>query len=352
MKKFYTLALASLISCTLTAQIVVGEFEFKSGGNVFAINTDTLTTGMTVGASGTGQTWDFSNLANHGSFDLEFEFASWTPYQADFPTSNAAINNGNSNYVFFTHNNTGFYSDGIVEDVDGNGSQDKFRYDDNLKRVQFPITYNDTFSDVAHGLLRLPGGTVNGQNYDSAHYQSYVTTIAHVESAGSITIPMGTYDALRAKIQTETKDSIFAFVLGQKILFQEIAFTSYELEWYSDHADIGGILMTAQTDATFSNLEGAEYVAAPRGVGITEVNDFEIKSFPNPTSGTFVISSNDSEFSADLELFDIAGKLVHQTAVTGEATTIDLSGLQSGLYFYHLVKDGNVIRKDKVQVQK
>ncbi|OUS00038.1 hypothetical protein A9Q86_11380 [Flavobacteriales bacterium 33_180_T64] len=73
-------------------------------------------------------------------------------------------------------------------------------------------------------------------------------------------------------------------------------------------------------------------------LSISEVNFTSFDMFPNPAKGKVTIEMNTSNFgNANLSLFDIQGKLIlEQTISEGNSVDLDISELQSGLYFVKL----------------
>ena len=75
------------------------------------------------------------------------------------------------------------------------------------------------------------------------------------------------------------------------------------------------------------------------GLGTTEVGIYEnslagVTVYPNPTTGVFTVSGLKFEVSG-LDIFDVAGRLVHRKPLTENLGTvvIDISYLQNGVYF-------------------
>lgn len=93
---------------------------------------------------------------------------------------------------------------------------------------------------------------------------------------------------------------------------------------------------------TVTNAFGCERVdSAVVGIGVgleNPLRDLQVDIAPNPFRETTRISFPNADHSPiDLEVFDTAGKLVWKIiGITGESMTLNLSGLEGGLYFYKL----------------
>ena len=73
-------------------------------------------------------------------------------------------------------------------------------------------------------------------------------------------------------------------------------------------------------------------------VGIDELFRINIIIFPNPATDKLTITSL---YQLDTyKIYDVLGKLVSQGAANGNVTDLDVSGLQSGLYFINLASEG------------
>ena len=73
-------------------------------------------------------------------------------------------------------------------------------------------------------------------------------------------------------------------------------------------------------------------------VGIDELFRININIFPNPATDKLTITSL---YQLDTyKIYDVLGKLVSQGAANGNVTDLDVSGLQSGLYFINLASEG------------
>lgn len=83
---------------------------------------------------------------------------------------------------------------------------------------------------------------------------------------------------------------------------------------------------------------------------VGEIVNRQIAIGPNPATDYISIQSNDEIKS--VMIFDINGRLVNEVNVFGTAHTIDLSGMEKGLYFISLLDRANsVISSEKIVIQ-
>ncbi len=99
----------------------------------------------------------------------------------------------------------------------------------------------------------------------------------------------------------------------------------------------GGIL-TQGFQQSFETIivHGTLPVASPLGV------------FPNPTSGLLWVEGTESGW---LELWDLSGKIVLQTPVSGYRTSLDLGKLPAGMYLLR-VKEASTSKEDLFKILK
>jgi len=88
-------------------------------------------------------------------------------------------------------------------------------------------------------------------------------------------------------------------------------------------------------------------------VGINEINSANnLHIYPNPSSGLVTISSNQP--IANIDVFDVTGKLVHSQQNNGKQTNtvLDLSVLSNGIYFINAQTENGGVGVSKVVVSK
>lgn len=73
---------------------------------------------------------------------------------------------------------------------------------------------------------------------------------------------------------------------------------------------------------------------------------FEI--FPNPVSDVLYVNYSDFQSNVSIELYDALGKLVVNQQLNNQQISVDLSGLQNGLYFIKLMNGNQVLNTRKV----
>jgi hypothetical protein len=85
--------------------------------------------------------------------------------------------------------------------------------------------------------------------------------------------------------------------------------------------------------------------------GIDEVSNDEVKAmvFPNPTSSFVELQiSNSINGQLIYKLYDQNGSFITQESISGSATMINLTSLQSGIYFLKVINSAKIIKTFKI----
>ena len=106
----------------------------------------------------------------------------------------------------------------------------------------------------------------------------------------------------------------------------------------------GGVLLTTQTK-NISNPQqqwtAVTKIPAEAFVGIDEAHDNGLKvavAYPNP--GKDVLNIRTALQNAQVEIYDLSGKLIYNQQITDNVTTINTSYWSSGTYMWKVVVDG------------
>ncbi len=87
------------------------------------------------------------------------------------------------------------------------------------------------------------------------------------------------------------------------------------------------------------------------GAEMEEESISTMEIFPNPATNQVTINPNLAENqSGVVEVSDVQGKIVLSKPVTAGSTTLDVSGLDNGLYFVQLIVDGELVETNKLEI--
>ncbi len=85
--------------------------------------------------------------------------------------------------------------------------------------------------------------------------------------------------------------------------------------------------------------------------GINEVkNNTTVNVYPNPTSGKVTIDFSQSA-TGRIEIYNIVGEKIYESAIQAEKTEIDLGNQAKGIYFYQVISERNQVAVGKLAVQ-
>ena len=98
-----------------------------------------------------------------------------------------------------------------------------------------------------------------------------------------------------------------------------------------------------------NNDIGAAWIYSTQASGFEEINKINavLDIYPNPTSGTFTLSYNSqlSILNSQLKIYDVLGQEVYTQSITNpNQTTITVSQLSNGVYFYKLTNNKETYR--------
>ena len=104
-----------------------------------------------------------------------------------------------------------------------------------------------------------------------------------------------------------------------------------------------GCIVSNPSDIVVSN--GVKDTTICFSVGINEIKtNYYVSLYPNPTSGTFTLSYNSQTpiLNSQLKIYDVLGQEVYTQAITNpNQTTINVSQLSNGVYFYQFTKNNS-----------
>lgn len=321
-----------LLSNKSNAQITVTSTNFATVGDQVIMSNDTTTT-MSVMASGTSLSFDFTALNAHSDDTIDFVNPSSTPYAADFPTSNMALDYNDGSYIFT--NSTA----SIIEVTGAILLGVPIKATNPQTMISFPSNYGDYNVDTYELKGQVAGSTV-GLPYDSVRITVSGTKYSHVDAWGLLNTPNASFSVLR--INDTVYENQFAegkaFGVWSPLLNQDD--TTYSHTYASDYANSKFMVVsydynpaTGQTDGTI------EWVKL--GIAGIEENNLNFAIYPNPTNDLLNVST--LEKIESITITDLTGKVVLSNNLKNN---INVSSLTNGNYFIS-VKSNNKIATQK-----
>jgi len=354
--KLLTIALG-FIGLNALAQITVTDTDIIEVGDVIYQASDSIpSTFITIGNSGANQSWDFSSLQEMETETIEVISPVGTLYGSMYPNANLCIEM-DDDLLYLDKTSNG------VEMV-GFGNLPV-----NMLMIPLPLTYNlihqdgpNTIMDSVFansGLFDNSLAPVISSNplydqVDSLKIKVVITSDFNVDSWGNVTIPLGSFDALRLKVEETTTTEFYTYCSSSAGLgggwFSAQAFLPIETEianryqWWANDPMFKFMLAELEVDS-LDNVEKATFlIENPMPAAINDEYAQMVSVYPIPTSDKLIIESKSSNLT-DLTLFDVMGKLVFSDKFSG-TTQIDLTQMSKGIYYLHLkTTEGELTKK-------
>lgn len=346
MKNLYLSLLGLLLGINAFSQITLQQADLMQPGDTFLIHVDlspTLTTDLTPG---TDLVWDFTGLQNDESnfacyapadeleFVDEFPQSEFYTYGPGFiyagPGGGAPLDNWG--YMMFYTNENGLFVEGFYSDY---GMGYKSTMNTPAELLMFtPANYldeeiNDSYWEVVVN--------ENAMDYDTL-YRRDVDKELLADAWGTLTTDYGTYEVLRIHETGLSVDSIFAYMGMTTFVSMEVSRDTIN-NYYFWANELRNPLMTLHCDYD-GNIERIDYLMGAIYADKYQVY-FKDDSFiyPNPANDIIRVYG----ISNNYQIIDISGKLLFKGFAENENIQLDISSLQSGLYF---IKDsfGNILK--------
>ena len=361
MKKYIINFFITCCFLNVNAQITVTDVNIANIGDQIGQSEDENSfTLIDVGAAGGNQIWDFSFLQSDQSVISSVESPSMMPHGASYPDANICIVTDNE-FIYAEKNTSGIYVLGV----------DDSTFQQSLLLLPFPLTYGSSVTDgpvlfldsVVSGpavnfLLQsqgispfmLTGGlahiadTLNIQAEGTANYQ--------VDAWGEVILPMGTFDALRLKIDRSTSTNISVYcidtITGANSAWYPLPFGDVDNEisyqWYSNNSSAKYFLTEVYVDS-YGDPEG-NIIFLDNVVSKTQdFSKIDINVFPIPAKNKVFIELGENN-DVDIKLIDINGKLMFNATSLTNNYVLDMTNYQSGNYFLNIkFQNGQEINK-------
>lgn len=197
---------------------------------------------------------------------------------------------------------------------------------------KFPLNYQDNYTSHGEWVMSIPNTFTYGQ--------SKVRNV-NVEGWGTLITPLGTFQALKVKMDIDIIDTLSVDSLGVNFSFPRP--TSTEYHWLANGYRAPLLSITT----SFGIITGIQYQDSVRSVlGVDESEMVNFDVYPNPSSDYFFVTTQGNKLANKLELYDLNGKLI--SSQSGNSTFINIlsvSELPNGIYTLIISGDQFVSRK-------
>ena len=350
MKNIFTFCIALLALTTVAQPTLTSAWAAGVGQHARKMQLNTLT-GISKGAAGANQTWNFASYDSSHGANLSILAPASGLNHAAFPGATVCVlasSVGVANYEFDKLNGNAYQIIGLVSP-----SPDSFvtMYMDPVDLIHFPATFNSTFSDASRSVasrVNVGGNEVTRES---------MSTVCTVDAYGTLITKAGTFsNVLRFKYVQDIYDTtVTAGVPGSNTDH----YTNETYVWFS--ASVPGFPLAAITYTSFNggplSLQDASYVQLIT-TGIEDLASAGISNWsivPMPVSGTATLDLQaEKNSSATVTIHDISGRQVSEMAIEltegNNTKTLNVSTLADGIYMIS-IRIGAAVETRKLVVR-
>ncbi len=320
------------------SQIVINSNDLVKPGDIIVMANDVDPVETIVpGPPGENQTWDFSALVMDESDTSWVIMPDWSPFGVYFPTANyGMINYGDTVFSFMNLSEEQFLLQGIVIDVEFLGPV-ALPFDPGEVIAEFPVQYGNSNAQTFVNEIKFAIDTLL---IDSVMLKIETQKNTEIDAWGSITTPMGTFEALRAHETSTVVDSFWIHmpIIGWlPIDSLNITYTTDTYSWWSNDEDAGFIVAEMEMNTIDETVLAVQYLKEKPFLDIEEdYTQYDIQVYPNPCSDQLSVKV-DQDINAYFRVYDITGKLCLEKELAGKQFSFNLDNLDPGFYLYQLV---------------
>lgn len=290
--------------------------------------------------TGTGVTWDFSQIAAVSATPRTIQVidATTSPDAASYPTSTKAYDAGSTLLNYFNSSAASRISQGFIYNEASFGIVQAVFDTDEQTLMTYPFAYGDNFSDNFSGSLSY---NFNGPQNTTCSGVSH----ASIDGTGTLLLPLST--SLSNVLRLKLVDTVTTQVEVIPGLPMDIEFIRTQYEYYSFSAgnlpvftyanvilqQAGATTPLQETNIIYSSVLPTAFANVPEHAATS------VLVYPNPSEGMITLNG---EFSAaaSASVFDQAGRLVHSVNGIQNGQSIDLSALETGTYMLLISDNG------------
>ena len=340
MKKLILLFISLLTAGIATSQIVITSAEVVGQGDVVVqAYDDDPDPSIQPGDAGANISWDFSALVEGEVDTLHFINPDDTPYGGEYPSANLAMTISDSGYFYMEKNSDKMAWIGMVTDFDTLGMMNVPVVPEDIV-ADFDMEYGNTLDESFYLLLQFEG-TV--PQVDSIRMKMTTESSSEIDAWGEVTLPMGTYNALRVHETATSTDSIWIKTALGWTFTSATESSSESYSWWSDDPGTGFVLATLSMDEEDRQATNVTYMKTEVIQDVEEVafNAEDVNVFPNPVSDVLNISFT-QEMNGAIQIIDLTGRTVESRNINSTFMSVDLANEPEGIYFYRILNEADM----------
>ena len=310
---------------------------------------------LNIGSIGLNQ-WDFTSLQTSSLDTVEFILPSNTPFSSNHPSANLCFSADQFTYV-----------DKNINGATIVGIDDLPVY---YPLLPLPLTYpylssvgpfftEEVFPNVFFpDSLALFITAAQAQTIDSIKYTDEVHTDFNVDAYGTVTLPSGTFDALRLytnQIQTLSAfvyctDTLFGtgsgwYAIPSQLLPSGLSLgtdTLRSYQWWTNNNLAKFALVQMSVDAA-GNIGTVDFLTIPSSLNFNNLSSNGTKVFSIPNN-EFLSVDLGKNIACDISIFDLNGKIILKDSFVS-SSNFNISSFPKGIYVVRLITDEEVMSK-------
>lgn len=341
------LAVVLLMPLSLFAQITIEKNDLPTIGDSINRNiTELIDSNFHPPSDTLNAFWDLQWLSSNNDRDtIIFSDPADHPFGDSIP--NANLVQQDKEYDFFIDKNqNGFDVVGLSFNNDLKDFLPFIRLDSPVNFMPTPFTYGDSLRSNGEYYIEFVDST--GGIKTETKFYTYIERDLEVINYGEVFMPN---DSIYSVIVVEAYEYRYDSTILKNSFFNDTVVNEQELVLYEYYAKEFGLpLIRATLDTQSNEITKIEYLDLDDGIitAIETANQPELSLYPNPA--THQVRIKGLQNPAHLSLYGMDGKLVHRESISSSRIqTINLSGLEEGIYFYRLSAiDGHNLKTGKL----
>lgn len=339
-----------LCATTLLAQITLDSTDYgATDSTLFYYRSRDLTT-WTPGPGGTSQSWDFSSLTHSSQNIYSFVQPQGTEHILEFPEAKFAYEFVSQAYAYVQNTPEGLLQLGL-----GGNAQEAFglpisfsvRYGQPMNELPLPATYGTPQATFAQRVVADAKEEANYLFIDSVRVRRKVYRGQTIDGWGTLHLPGGrSLPVLRIARADTTIDSIWVRELGQwrngsqflSIIPKANFDTTRTYLFFAKGQHNYLMRIALDNDDSVRTLEYMVDIA-PLGRTSTPTTN-RPHLWPQPATHTVQLQWQQPDSWHSLQLLDAQGRTLRTLQLQGTGCILDVSGLSTGLYHYHMQRPG------------
>lgn len=331
------LSIAIIISAAAEAQTLTQANSAPVAGNSYTTY-QCDSTGISAGASGAGQTWNFSSIITHSSIAKSYisSVNSNTVYAPADVYVNSTTSPDNS-YYKSTSNDLKYYGGNFMILT----FAVSLTYTVPSIKAIYPMSLNTTTSSAVSGSVTL-NGSVNGTFTGN----SGVTA----DATGTLVLAGKTFTDVIRVVTTQALNASLSIGTG--------TVTQLTYDYYSAAAAKAPIFsISTSTIVSLAGTSTQTLVTILKDYPTASINEAqqantELNVFPNPSS-SFVNFNTINVEATKVIAYDLTGKMVVSELIEFGKAKMNVHTLSNGLYLYTVIgKNNQVLTTGKFNVSK